>query len=493
MKMETCYLNDHDEGVEENLTDDGVEENLTDDGEGAKAAYDAQRRQGVDEFLRQDNGIVPHRIAAAEASATVVCPLLCFAIVEWHQVDRIMHQFGGLQHILTRSLNIDEMHGHNGRGEWFLEFLGVGMSCGQLGETMDSRYIMRLTLGLEPLNDRADVRLRQWRHVLNGIGIYNVDWTPYADPLIQGIVPYRIAAVEAFAAVVCPLLCFAIIEWHQLEEYSTEERLLRYTKGHIMHIVGRILFPDASGSRVHMKWFPLLDDLDRCGTLSWGGLKPPNDRADIRLRQWRRVLNGIGIYNVDWTPYPDPLIQGIVPHRIAAAEASSTVVCSPLMLHHHRVESGLATPLALSQFSLPLFLGSSPLQDHSLAASVQFNPVPAVESAPVPRLLQAACACRSSSAQLVSAIASLQLVESSDSSRCHSSAARLFRVTATPSSRLCRSLLLRAASQSEILCAPSALRPPSRALDEPPRSFLCIGIDPRPVVRASPGPESRLS
>ncbi|RYR31344.1 hypothetical protein Ahy_B01g056148 [Arachis hypogaea] len=144
-------------------------------------------------------------------------------------------------------------------------------------------------------------------------------------------------------------------------------------------------------------------------------------------------------------------------------------------------------------FSLPLFLGSSPLQDHSLAASVQFNPVPAVESALVPRLLQAACACRSSSAQLVFAIASLQLVESSDSSRCHSSAARLFCVTATPSSRLCRSLLLRAASQSEILCAPSALRPPNRALDEPPRCFLCIGIDPRPVVRASPGPETRLS
>ncbi|XP_057720810.1 uncharacterized protein LOC130935209 [Arachis stenosperma] len=47
---------------------------------------------------------------------------------------------------------------------------------------------------------------------------------------------------------------------------------------------------------------------------------------------------------------------------------------------------------------------------------------------------------------------------SSDSSHCHSSAARLFHVTASPSSRLCRSLLLRAASQSEIICAPSGLQ-----------------------------------
>ncbi|RYR21066.1 hypothetical protein Ahy_B03g066307 [Arachis hypogaea] len=56
----------------------------------------------------------------------------------------------------------------------------------------------------------------------------------------------------------------------ELEQDATEERLMRYTRGYIMQLIGDILFPDASDSRVHIKWLPLLEDLDTCGQLSWG-------------------------------------------------------------------------------------------------------------------------------------------------------------------------------------------------------------------------------
>ncbi|MED6221059.1 hypothetical protein PIB30_050849 [Stylosanthes scabra] len=43
-----------------------------------------------------------------------------------------------------------------------------------------------------------------------------------------------------------------------LEDNSTPERLLQYMRGYIMQIIGVFLFRDASDSRVHLKWLPLL-------------------------------------------------------------------------------------------------------------------------------------------------------------------------------------------------------------------------------------------
>ncbi|RYR75788.1 hypothetical protein Ahy_A01g000371 [Arachis hypogaea] len=51
----------------------------------------------------------------------------------------------------------------------------------------------------------------------------------------------------------------------ELEQDATEERLLRNTRGYIMQLIGGILFPDASDSQVHIRWLPLLEDLETCG------------------------------------------------------------------------------------------------------------------------------------------------------------------------------------------------------------------------------------
>ncbi|XP_016173378.2 protein MAIN-LIKE 1-like [Arachis ipaensis] len=56
----------------------------------------------------------------------------------------------------------------------------------------------------------------------------------------------------------------------ELEQDATKVHFLRYTRGYIMQLIGAILFRDASDSRVHIRWFPLLEDLDACGRLSWG-------------------------------------------------------------------------------------------------------------------------------------------------------------------------------------------------------------------------------
>ncbi|RYR53540.1 hypothetical protein Ahy_A06g028712 [Arachis hypogaea] len=53
-------------------------------------------------------------------------------------------------------------------------------------------------------------------------------------------------------------------------EQDTEECLMRYTRGYIMQLIGGILFPDTSDFRVHIRWLPLLEDLDACGQLLWG-------------------------------------------------------------------------------------------------------------------------------------------------------------------------------------------------------------------------------
>ncbi|RYR29933.1 hypothetical protein Ahy_B01g054602 [Arachis hypogaea] len=184
----------------------------------------------------------------------------------------------------------------------------------------------------------------------------------------------------------------------ELEQDTTEERLMRYTRGYIMQLIGGILFPDASDSRVYIRWLSLLVDLNTYGWLSWGSAVlawlyrqmchamehgqcnlggcvslllswayhhflllrpdgfntrrfslierwiqywPDNARGESRLRHYRCTLNGIGMLNVDWMSYANPQLIGKVPPAIAEAEALAALVCLLLcfaIIEWHQVD-----------------------------------------------------------------------------------------------------------------------------------------------------------
>ncbi|RYR37734.1 hypothetical protein Ahy_A09g042612 [Arachis hypogaea] len=94
-------------------------------------------------------------------------------------------------------------------------------------------------------------------------------------------------------------------------------------------------------------WIPLLEDLEMYGRLSWGSTMLAwlyrqmcratehgqcnlagwvqywldNAKDENRLRHYSRTLNGIGMLNVEWTPYANPRLIALVPLAIAEAEA----------------------------------------------------------------------------------------------------------------------------------------------------------------------------
>ncbi|XP_050872642.1 protein MAIN-LIKE 2-like [Lathyrus oleraceus] len=55
-----------------------------------------------------------------------------------------------------------------------------------------------------------------------------------------------------------------------LDEHSTEDARIIKTRCYIMLLLGSFLFPEGSGSSMHIMYLPLLRDVDRIGSYSWG-------------------------------------------------------------------------------------------------------------------------------------------------------------------------------------------------------------------------------
>ncbi|RYR20216.1 hypothetical protein Ahy_B03g065313 isoform G [Arachis hypogaea] len=67
-----------------------------------------------------------------------VTSLIYFAVIEWHQVDRVLPQFGGVQPLPRSTLNIDFLMAKDGRGgdRWFPYTCSSGTSIGTATQIM---------------------------------------------------------------------------------------------------------------------------------------------------------------------------------------------------------------------------------------------------------------------------------------------------------------------------------------------------------------------
>ncbi|MED6188215.1 hypothetical protein PIB30_083960 [Stylosanthes scabra] len=85
-------------------------------------------------------------------------------------------------------------------------------ACRPVGFEQRHFPVVERWIGYEPPRNREETRLRGWRWILNRLGITDVVWTPYADPLLQPVIPPWLVQSIGTWHVACPLLCFPIVE-----------------------------------------------------------------------------------------------------------------------------------------------------------------------------------------------------------------------------------------------------------------------------------------
>ncbi|RYR74614.1 hypothetical protein Ahy_A02g009341 [Arachis hypogaea] len=77
---------------------------------------------------RNEEKIVWEPYASLDVMAVHACTcLIYFAVIEWHQVDRVLPQLGGVQHKPKPASNIDWFHAKDGGGgdRWFPSYYQV--------------------------------------------------------------------------------------------------------------------------------------------------------------------------------------------------------------------------------------------------------------------------------------------------------------------------------------------------------------------------------
>ncbi|MED6211460.1 hypothetical protein PIB30_073852 [Stylosanthes scabra] len=137
--------------------------------------------------------------------------------------------------------------------------------------------------------------------------------------------------------------------------------LRQYAKCYILLFIGGYLMPDTSSNLVHIRWVPLLRDLDACAELSFLRWFPRDldvaawplaprlisyqqsdrDKQEGRLLRWREALDRSDIALFRWTPYNAQDLQAIVPEWIRSHAEIYTwrsavdIVCFNYVHMHH--------------------------------------------------------------------------------------------------------------------------------------------------------------
>ncbi|MED6152346.1 hypothetical protein PIB30_091046 [Stylosanthes scabra] len=107
-------------------------------------------------------------------------------------------------------------------------------------------------IGYEPPRDCEETRLRGWRRMLNRLGIADVVWTPYADSLLQPLIPPWLAqSIGTRHVMRCMFMTVAgaggspefLQGWYEM------------WRGRVAHRLPLDLHPDLRPSQSYLEWY----------------------------------------------------------------------------------------------------------------------------------------------------------------------------------------------------------------------------------------------